>query len=35
MEIGVDFGVVDGTADAAEVDDFGGFWLYCCSQEHS
>jgi hypothetical protein len=32
---GVDFGVVDGTADAAEVDDFGGFCLYCCSRERS
>jgi hypothetical protein len=34
-ECGVDFGVVNGTADAAEVDYFGGFCLYCCSQEHS
>jgi hypothetical protein len=30
-ECGVDFRVVDRTADAAEVDDFGGFCLYCCS----
>jgi hypothetical protein len=31
----MDFRVVDGTADAAEVDDSGGFCLFCCSQEHS
>jgi hypothetical protein len=30
-EHGVGFGVVDRTVDAAEVDDFGGFCLYCCS----
>jgi hypothetical protein len=35
LERGVDFGVVDGIADAAEVDDFDGFYLYCCSQERS
>jgi hypothetical protein len=31
LERGVDFGIVDGTADAAEVDHFGRFCLYCCS----
>jgi hypothetical protein len=35
LECGVDFGVVDGTVDAAEVDDFGEFCLYCCFQERS
>jgi hypothetical protein len=37
MEIGtwIGFGVVDRLADAAEVDDFGVFCLYCCLQERS
>jgi hypothetical protein len=35
LECGVGFGAVDGIADAAEVDEFDGFCLYCCSQERS
>jgi hypothetical protein len=35
LECGMDFGVVDRTADAAEVDDLGKFCLFCCSRERS
>jgi hypothetical protein len=31
LECGVGLGVVIGTVDAVEVDDFDGFCLYCCS----
>jgi hypothetical protein len=34
-ECGVDFRVVDGTADAVEVDHFDAFCPYFCSQERS
>jgi hypothetical protein len=34
-ERGMDFGVVDGTADAEEVDDLGRFCLFRCSRERS